>query len=351
MSFIKGRVFLIYIGIFILTFSAKTQKPEDVIYLKDGTIIRGTIKDLLKPFHLSIINRKSKFDLILLLAAIIWGFAFVAQRVGMDYIGPFTFTAVRFTLGTLVLVPILALWKRVPFRGVAPPSPERKRIILLQLLLGFLVFGGVSFQQYGIQFTTAGNAGFITGLYVIMVPVAGLFLGHKNHLSIWLGVILALAGLYFLSVTADFRINPGDCFVLVCAFIWTAHVLIIGYVAPKTDPIRTAILQFAICSVLSWLVAFFAEEIRISTILMAAWPILYGGVFSVGIAYTLQVVAQQYAHPAYASIILSGESLFAALGGWIILSEPMTGRIILGCGLMLAGMVVVQLRGMTSAQK
>ena len=289
-------------------------------------------------------NQKLQSDIVLLLAAMIWGFAFVAQRVGMDYIGPFTYTAVRFALGALVLFPFLFFRKNKPFNELNPGRAEKKKIIGLQLLMGLLIFGGVSFQQYGIQFTTAGNAGFITGFYVVLVPVAGLFLGHRNQITIWIGVLLAISGMYFLSVTSDFRINIGDYYVLVCAFIWTAHVLVMGYVAPRTDPIRTALIQFIICALLSGIVAIGWEDIQWNAILDAAWPILYGGIMSVGIAYTLQVVAQQNAHPAYASIILSLETVFAVLGGWIILHEPMTGRILIGCLLMLAGMVVAQVK-------
>lgn len=296
-------------------------------------------------------NPKLRSDLILLLAAIIWGFAFVAQRVGMDFIGPFTYTAVRFALGALVLLPMVFLRKSRPFNGLIPDRKEKRKLIGLQVLMGLLIFGGVSFQQYGIQFTTAGNAGFITGFYVVLVPVAGLFLGHRNHLTIWIGVLLAITGMYFLSVTSDFRINAGDYYVLVCALIWTAHVLVMGYVAPRTDPIRTALIQFIICAFLSGVVAIGWEEINLNAILEATWPILYGGIMSVGIAYTLQVVAQQNAHPAYASIILSLESVFAVLGGWIILHEPLTTRILIGCLLMLAGMVVVQVRGGNAVKK
>lgn len=217
-------------------------------------------------------------------------------------------------------------------------------MLLLQLLLGLILFGGISFQQYGLQFTTAGNAGFITGLYVVFVPVAGLFLGHRVHLNLWIGIGLAAAGLWFLSVVPGTGINPGDIYVFVCAIFWTAHVLLIGYLAPRRDPVHIAMIQFTVCAVLSWFVAIGSEEIRAGQIMAAAWPILYGGALSVGIAYTLQIVAQQHAHPAYASIILSLESAFAVLGGWLILSEPLTGRILLGCGLMLAGMIIVQAR-------
>ena len=288
---------------------------------------------------------KTRSDLLLLLAAAIWGFAFVAQRVGMDYVGPFTFSAVRFSLGSLVLVPFLLFRKKQAFNRLSPTKQEKTRIIWLQLLLGLLVFGGVSFQQYGLVYTTAGNAGFITGLYVVFVPVIGLFLGQRNHFTIWIGVALAITGLYFLSVKEGFSINFGDYLVLICALIWSVHVLLVGVVSPKTDPIRTAIIQFAICAFLSWIVALGFEEISLQPILDALWPILYGGVMSVGIGYTLQVFAQQKAHPAYASIILSLESVFAVLGGWLIMNELVTGKIILGCCLMLAGMIVVQVKG------
>lgn len=281
-------------------------------------------------------------DLILLLAAAIWGFAFVAQRLGMDHVGPFTFTAARFTLGCLVLIPYMVFRKRVPPVRADKSPAERKKILALEILVGIVLFGGISLQQYGLLFTTAGNAGFITGLYVIFVPLAGLFLGHRMKPVWWAGILLAAAGLYFLSVVPGEGINPGDIYVFGCALFWTAHVLLIGYLAPRRDPVKTAIIQYTITALLSWLVALCAEDIRFDDILAAAWPILYGGVLSVGVAYTLQIVAQQYAHPAYASIILSMESAFAVLGGWLMLSEPLTGRILLGCGLMLTGMIIVQ---------
>jgi len=281
-------------------------------------------------------------DLILLLAAAIWGFAFVAQRLGMDHVGPFTFTAARFTLGCLVLIPYMVFRKRVPPVRADKSPAERKKILALEVLVGIVLFGGISLQQYGLLFTTAGNAGFITGLYVIFVPLAGLFLGHRMKPALWAGILLAAAGLYFLSVVPGEGINPGDIYVFGCALFWTAHVLLIGYLAPRRDPVKIAIIQYAITALLSWLVALCAEDVRFDDILAAAWPILYGGVLSVGVAYTLQIVAQQYAHPAYASIILSMESAFAVLGGWLMLSEPLTGRILLGCGLMLTGMIIVQ---------
>jgi drug/metabolite transporter (DMT)-like permease len=221
---------------------------------------------------------------------------------------------------------------------------QKRKLFLLQLFLGLILFGGISFQQYGLLYTTAGNAGFITGFYVVLVPVVGWFLGQKNHVTIWIGVFLAIIGLYFLSVQSNFTINRGDLYVGVCALFWTVHVLLVGYIAPRTDPIRVAVVQFIICSALSWIVAIGFEKIMWESILKAIWPILYGGILSVAIGYTLQVIAQQKAHPAYASIILSLESVFAVVGGCMILGEPLTGRIILGCALILSGMIVVQLR-------
>ena len=310
------------------------------------------------------INPKLRSDLILLLAAAIWGFAFVAQRLGMEFLGPFTYTAVRFSLGTIVLIPFYYYSfsaTRIPRHKESQnlaslrvsqagsllsgeKRSEKRKLLVLQLLLGVVLFFGISFQQYGLLYTTAGNAGFLTGLYVVLVPVAGLFLGHKSHLTIWIGVILALTGLYFLSVTRNFTINRGDIYVAICALIWTIHVLLVSYIAPRTNPIRTAIIQFAICSILSWIIAIGFEQFTLQSIINSVWPILYGGVMSVGIAYTLQIVAQQKAHPAYASIILSLESVFAVFGGWMILHEHFSTRSLIGCVLMLSGMVVVQIR-------
>jgi drug/metabolite transporter (DMT)-like permease len=294
------------------------------------------------------------YDSILFLAAAIWGFAFVAQRMGMEFIGPFTYTAVRFSLGCVVLIIFLFLRnftaKAQRRKDLASSrlrgerTGEQRKLIVLQILLGIILFGGISFQQYGLQFTTSGNAGFITGFYVVLVPIVGVFFGHKNHFTIWIGVLLAIAGLYFLSVKSDFTINRGDYLVGMCALFWTVHVLLVGYIAPKTDPVFTALVQFLICSVLSWIVAIGFETISWDAIIKTTWPILYGGVLSVGIGYTLQVVAQQKAHPAYASIILSLESVFAVLGGWLILDERVDDRMILGCCLMLLGMIAVQIQ-------
>ncbi len=283
-------------------------------------------------------SAKLRSDIILLLAAIIWGFAFVAQRVGMEYVGPFTYNGVRFTLGTLVLIPFLFTGKKFtpkdPLLGLG-----RKKIILGVICTGILLFIGVGLQQIGLKTTTAGKAGFITGLYVVFVPIVGIFLGHRTNLYTWLGALLSATGLYLLSIKSGFRIEHGDLLVLCCAVVFTFHVLLIGWLSPRMNSFHLATGQFAICALLNLIVAFSIEPVNTGKIVEAAIPILYGGILSVGIAYTLQVVAQKDAHPAYASIILSMEAAFAALGGWMILHETLSLRSLTGCFLMLAGMM------------
>ena len=290
-------------------------------------------------------SRTIQSDLLLLLTAAIWGFAFVAQRVGMEHVGPFTFNGIRFALGSLSLTPLLFFHFNGK-NGSPPPVHVWTPALRGGGLAGLFLFAGASLQQVGLVYTTAGNAGFITGLYVVIVPLIGLFFRQSSSYGAWAGAGLAAVGLYLLSVTDQFNIAWGDFLEILGAFFWAGHVLVIGYFSPRTSAIRLAIGQFAVCSVLSLLTAFIFETIRLSDILQAAVPILYGGLASVGIAYTLQVVAQKNAHPAHAAIILSLEAVFAALGGWLLLGEVLSARGLLGCGLMLAGMLLSQLWGM-----
>jgi len=283
-----------------------------------------------------------KSEILLLLTAIIWGFAFVAQRAGMEFIGPFAFNGIRFALGSLSLIPLIIYQKN---KNQSVAFPKSKNLTLIGGLLGGLViYLAASLQQLGIVYTTAGSAGFITSLYVIFVPVLGLFRKHKVNLNTWIGVIMALAGLYFLSVTKQLTLEQGDGLVFIGAIFWAVHVLIIAEYAPRTHVISLSAIQFGVCAILSMLTSFYYETISWEQIKDAAIPILYGGIASVGIAYTLQVVGQRYAPPTHAAIILSLESLFAAVGGWLILSETMTNRKILGAALMLAGVILSQLK-------
>ena len=282
-----------------------------------------------------------KSDALLLLAAAIWGFAFVAQRAGMEYVGPFTFNAVRFALGALALVPFILARRTSPasVRGRRREAGGRLSVVFGGGLAGLVLFAGASLQQVGIVYTTAGKAGFITGLYVILVPILGLALGHRPGLWTWAGAALATTGLYLLSATEGIALAPGDSFVLLGAFFWAAHVLIIGRFSPRVDVLRLALVQYLVCSALSLAVAGSVEVTTVAGLRGAAVPILYGGVLSVGVAFTLQVAAQRRAPPAHAAILLSLETVFAVLGGWLILGEVLGPRALTGCALMLAGIL------------
>lgn len=283
-------------------------------------------------------------DALLLVAAAIWGFAFVAQRVGMSYVGPFTFNAVRFALGAVTLLPLLASRRSRPPTGAQAGFMSRRAQLIYGCgLLGTTLFAGASLQQTGIVYTTAGKAGFITGLYVVIVPLLGLLRKRRPTSGAWLGAALATAGLYLLSISGRLHISVGDSLVLGCAMFFALHVLIAGWLTLRMDPVRLAFYQFCTCSVLSFLVALFAESPSVEDIRAAALPILYAGVLSVGVAYTLQIVAQREAPPGHAAIILSLEAVFAALGGGTILGERLPDRGLIGCPLMLAGALVSKL--------
>lgn len=291
-----------------------------------------------------------KYELLLLLAALIWGFAFTAQRVGMEYMGPFLFNGIRFALGGLALWGFIALRKNRKV-DIHPgfTTVQRKTLLRGGLVAGLLVFAGASLQQTGLVFTTAGNAGFITGLYVVFVPILGLFVRHRPAVTVWIGGALAAAGMYLLSVTGDFHVSKGDLYVLGCAVVWAVHVLYIGSVSPRVDALKLALMQYMITAVLSFVVAVLFERIIWQAVVDAAIPLLYGGLFSVGIAYTLQIIGQKKAPPAHAAIILSMEAVFAAFGGWLILHEVLSSRALLGCALMLAGMLLAQVKRLNAS--
>ncbi len=287
--------------------------------------------------------RTLRSDLLLLAAAMIWGFAFVAQRLGMDHVGPFTFNAARFLLGTLSLLPLLYYFELRAGKPVSSHPADARVLLRGGLLAGVLLFCGASLQQVGLVYTTAGKAGFITGLYIIIVPILGLLWRYHTGVNTWVGAAFAIVGLYFLSVTEDFFLAYGDLLELIGAFFWAGHVLAIGWLAPRIPAIRFAITQFAVCTLLSLVTALLFERIEMASLAAVALPLGYAGVLSVGVAYTLQVVAQRDAPAAHAAIILSLEAVFAALGGWLLLQEILSWRAITGCGLMLLGMLISQL--------
>ncbi len=285
-----------------------------------------------------------KADILLLVTALIWGLAFVAQRVGMEHVGPLTFNGVRFALGALALLPLAVRSARyADSTEFLFGKPTLRTYVLGGLMAGALLFAGATLQQVGLVYTTAGKAGFITGLYVVIVPILGLAIRQRPARGDVIGACLAAVGLYYLSVTEEFTIAYGDALELIGAFLWAGHVIIIGRLSPRMRAAGLACAQYSVCAALSLVTAAFTENMALSGILDAAVPILYGGLMSVGLAYTLQVVAQRDAKPTHAAIILSLESLFAALAGWIILGETLGGRGLFGCALMLSGMLLSQL--------
>jgi drug/metabolite transporter (DMT)-like permease len=256
----------------------------------------------------------------------------------MRFIEPFTYNGVRFALGTLSLLPLLYL--RRP--GSRRSSSSARGTIVVGMAAGLCLYVAASLQQIGLVYTTAGKAGFITTLYVVLVPLFGYFIGRATGIAGWIGALLAVSGLYLLSVREGFTISPGDLLVLASAFFWALHVLIIDRYGRFVDSISLSVIQFAICSVLCLLTAAAVENPSLAGIIDAAVPILYGGLFSVGVAYTLQVVAQKSAPPSHAAIILSLEGAFAALGGWLLIGEFLDFRSIVGCSLMFSGMLASQ---------
>jgi len=273
--------------------------------------------------------------LLLISVAAIWGFAFVAQSAGMDYLGPHSFNAARFMLGALSLLP---LW----FLMGKKRLPQGKTLMFGGLAAGTIMFGGFSFQQIGLLYTTAGNAGFITGMYIVFVPIAGMLLGQSTNIQTWAGVILAVLGLYSLSVGPDFSVGYGDTLQLIGAFFWTAHVIIIGWLSRKVDAIGLSISQFLVAAVWATIAAFLYETPSLPAFQDAWLPLLYAGVASSGIACTLQIIAQRKVEPSITALILSTEAIFAVLGGWLLLDEHFGSKELLGCSLMLAGMLVTQ---------
>jgi drug/metabolite transporter (DMT)-like permease len=277
-------------------------------------------------------------DLLMLLTAMIWGAAFVAQRAGMEAIGPFLFTGLRFAMGALVLLPLF-FWKPAG----AKHEPFNRGLLAGGIAMGLALTLGINLQQVGLLFTSVTNSGFITGLYVIIVPLLGLALGHKTGMGTWLGASLAVVGMFLLSVGDNFQVASGDWLQLAGAFVWGVHVLLVGFFASRHDAIRLAVIQFITCAVVSLILAAVLEEIRFDAILQAGPALLYGGLIAVGIGYTLQVVAQQHAIPSHAAIILSLEAVFAAIAGALFLSEELALKGYIGCALMFAGMLLAQL--------
>lgn len=293
-------------------------------------------------------------SVLLLLTAAIWGVAFVAQSVGMDYVGPFTFNTVRSLIGGIVLIPCIMLLKRInagskDTAGAAEhasgdPAGQRKVLLTGGVACGVLLCIASNLQQFGIMYTSVGKSGFITAMYIVLVPVVGIFLKKKAGVKIWCSVAIAVCGLYLLCMTDNgFSIQKGDLLLLLGAVAFSFHILTIDYFSPKVDGVKMSCIQFFTCGILSMVCMFLFEQPQIGAILQAWMPIVYAGVMSCGVAYTLQIVGQKGMNPTVASLILSTESVISVIAGWLILHQKLSGRELLGCVLMFAAIILVQL--------
>lgn len=273
-------------------------------------------------------NKELRASILLLLAAVIWGFAFVAQKVGVQYIGSFTLNGVRFALGCISLLPLIIYFNKktkgkIELNNSKPEDVKPFATVKAGVIMGLVLFVAASLQQIGMEETTAGKAAFITGFYIVLVPFFSIFLKHRINKNIWVAAAFAIVGLYLVSITSDFIISRGDLLELLSSFLWAVHILLIDKYAKKMDALKLSFIQFATCSVLSMGFALVFENITLNGLTQAIVPLLYSGIASVGIAYTLQVFGQKHAKPSHAAIICSMESVFASIGGFIILGETM----------------------------
>lgn len=287
-------------------------------------------------------QKTMRANLLLLLTATIWGTAFVAQSVGMDHVGPFTFICVRYWIGGLFLLPCIRLLDRVVGRPAAA-APENRRVHLIGgVCCGAALFVASVLQQLGIQRTSVGKAGFLTALYILIVPLLGLFVGKRVSRRIWGCVAVALVGMYLLCMTESLSVSAGDLLVMLCAVGFSIHILVIDHFSPRVDGVRMSCIQFFTAGALG-IVPMLLEQPDLSSLLAAAAPILYAGVLSSGVAYTLQVVAQKDTDPTVATLIMSLESVISMLAGWVILGQALSLRELAGCALVFAAIIVAQL--------
>ncbi len=299
-------------------------------------------------------NRKNtrRYALLLVLAAFIWGTAFVAQSMGMDYIGPCTFNAARSFIGSVALLPVIWFFSRRQGGGQGENGGKKQFWLLDKALLiggaacGVMLSGGSLLQQMGLTSTSAGKAGFLTSLYIIIVPVLGVFLGKRAGFKVWIGVVLALIGAYLLSGAATgegFSIATGDLLVIISALFFSLHILVIDRFSPHVDGVMLSCVQFFVAGAVSLVFALVFEKPALGDLLPAWGPLLYTGVLSSGVAYTLQIVGQQNVPPTVASLLMSLESVFAAVSGWIVLGQPLSLREMAGCVLVFGAVVLAQL--------
>lgn len=283
-----------------------------------------------------------KNPILLIVAAAIWGFAFAFQSVGMDYLEPFTFNCIRNVIGALVLVPVIMVIDRSKKKEIQL-NKDGRQLILGGICCGVILFISSGSQQIGIQYTTVGKAGFITALYIVIVPMISILLGKKSCLLLWISVLISVVGFYFLTMIGESSFTKGDAWVLLCAFVFACHILCVDYFAPKVDCVKMSCIQFAVCGLLSGVAMLLTETPSFSNICHAMVPLLYTGVMSSGVAYTFQILGQKNYNPTVAALLMSLESVFAVIGGWIILKQSLSIAESLGCVLIFIGIILAQL--------
>ncbi len=294
-------------------------------------------------------RKKMISNCMLLITAFIWGSSFVAQSKGLDYVGPFTFNTVKNIIGGFFLIPIIMVIDKIKMKNQLTDQQFKeekvmnKTLIIGGILCGIALYAGCSLQQFGLLYTTAGKSGFITALYIVIVPLLGIFFKNRITLKVWISVVVAIFGFYLLCITENFNINKGDIITLICALFFSIHILLIDYFAPRVDGVRMSCIQFFICGIISFFSMIIFEEPSISSILSAWLPLAYAGFLSCGVAYTLQVIAQKDTEPVIASLIMSLEAVFAALSGWLILHEVLSVQEFIGCILVFVAIVITQL--------
>lgn len=278
--------------------------------------------------------------LLLFFTAVIWGSGFIAQSVGMDFVEPYTFNCVRSILGGMFLICYIIITNKKKTRT----KKSNDSLFIGGLCCGLCLFGGMTFQQIGIQYTEVGKAGFLTAMYIVIVPVLSvLFLRKRTGINVWLGVILAVAGIYLLSISDKLTIGKGDIYEILCALMFSLHILVIDYFNTKADPVKISCVQFFVCGILSGVFMFVMEEPQIELLIKAWQPIVYAGIVSTGIGYTLQVVGQRNVKPTVVSLILSLESVVSVVLGFLVLNQHLTQREIYGCVCMFAAIILAQL--------
>ena len=292
-------------------------------------------------------NKRLQGTLILALAALVWGISFVSQSESMNFIEPNTFNGIRTLLGCISLLPVIYvidMQKKKKGTFVPMTATQKKDLLLGGILCGIFLCAASTIQTYGLKYTTAGKSGFITALYMIFVPIASVFLGKKIRPTVVVSILIALVGMYFLCIKkGSFQINKGDIYTLICSVIFTFHILVIDHFSAKVDGVRLSCMQFLMGGTLNTMLMFLIESPQLSLILKCTAPILYSGIMSCGVAYTFQIIGQKHAEPTVASLVMSLESVFAALAGWLLLSEAMNIREIVGCIMMFGAIVLVQL--------